>query len=199
MKLTYNEWQFLHSFSVRLDQIILNQHTYQRIIMDKFDELLDAANEAATQAEAAATAAKAASDAIPDVQAAIDEMEKRITALLTGVITPAQMAKVQSAIDAARAATAAAKKVVADAAKTAQDAAAAAADARDQVDESELDPPTSFADLTAFTAGVAAYQGSKTLTLDAAVVKQGSAGQIDYFTHSDSTPPGAINTTGPTS
>ena len=59
----------------------------------------------------------------------------------------------------------------------------------------------SYPDRASFDAAVAAMTGPDEVTLDGATVHPGTAagGHDAYFTHSDSTPPGQIDTTGPTS
>lgn len=62
------------------------------------------------------------------------------------------------------------------------------------------DPPAAFADAAAFNDATGKYTGPKGITLDGTVVKVTTGVPVlDYFTHSDSTPPGAIDMTGPTS
>lgn len=50
-----------------------------------------------------------------------------------------------------------------------------------------------------FDAARAAYTGPEAVNLDGIEVKTGSAPALEYFTHSDGTPAGVINTTGTTS
>lgn len=58
---------------------------------------------------------------------------------------------------------------------------------------------TSYDTNALFTAAVAAYTGPELVNLDGAQVKAGTTPSIDYFTHSDGSPAGVINTVGPTS
>jgi hypothetical protein len=57
----------------------------------------------------------------------------------------------------------------------------------------------SYADRASFDTALAAYTGPEAVNVDGSEVKAGTAPALEYFTHSDSTPPGEVNKVGPTS
>lgn len=157
--------------------------------MSEYEELSQVVTTLATgMGELASNTAK--------IPPAIDRLEAKISAL---GLTPAQKAQLQADISAL-------KTLGAAAANASGVLAQAAADAADDVDESIVVPPPPpapltppWADRAAFDVAVAAYTGTEQIALDGAPVKPGTSGLLDFYSHSDSTPPGMIDALGPTS
>jgi len=115
----------------------------------------------------------------------VDGFEKRISKLVrdSKTMPAAEKAEINAAVTEL-------KKGLASALKT-------AADAVDSLDEDE-----GYDDKPAFDSVMAGYTGGAQILLDGAEYKGAAAGNtdvVDYYTHSDSTPPGRIDRTAPTS